>query len=399
MLIDQIVDILKFFTEIPGGVERLASLTQVIAAGSAIPNDLAEVLLAKNARVYHLYGLTEAGALMEAWPTDFRWVTPLAHAAPFLRFEPVGENVFHLVVMPGIPAKVYSNREDGSYATKDLFQPHPTVPGVWRFTARQDDMIVLMNGEKADPTPLEEAVSRNAHVRAAVVFGAERDSLGMVVVASDTAKAMSKQKLLDIIAADLDEGNSRVPGYARIARDAVIVKETGTPFPCTDKATVIKPQFWKTFAAEIAEYYQARECGTPNKDDEVQDDQVISVVRHVVTRALRTDVDLDDDADFFTRGMDSLQASNVRSALLKTIPLRGATLATNVVFEHPNIVSLTGHLLDLRRGIPPPQDSTEALAQELIAKYSHFTPEPPGTITGGPFCVVRLLHHHPRILH
>ncbi|EMD86842.1 hypothetical protein COCC4DRAFT_141239 [Bipolaris maydis ATCC 48331] len=378
--------ILKFFTEIPGGIERLGSLTQVIVAGSAIPNDLAEVLLAKKARIYHLYGLTEAGALMEAWPTDFRWVTPLAHAVPFLKFEPVGEGNFHLVVMPGLPAKVYSNREDGSYATKDVFRPHPTDPAVWRFVARQDDIIVLINGEKADPTPLEDAVSRNLNVRAAVVFGAERDSLGMIVVASDTAKTLSKEEILESIAADLDLGNSRVPGYARISPDAVIVKKADTPFPRTDKDTVIKPQFLKSFAADIEEYYEARSRAT-NEAVEVSDDQIASRVRHIVTSALNLST-IDDEADFFALGMDSLQASNVRSSIVKSIHLRGATLATNAVFEHANISLLTRHLLDLRQGLSTKEDSSEALAQALLEKYSNFTPFPLGTIDEGPSCVL-----------
>ncbi|KAH3955817.1 hypothetical protein HBI24_246100 [Parastagonospora nodorum] len=377
--------ILKFFTEIPGGVERLASLTQIIAAGSAIPNDLAEVLLAKKARVYHLYGLTEAGALMEAWAPDFRWVTPLAHAAPFLKFEPVEDDCFHLVVMPGLPAKVYSDREDGSYATKDVFRPHPTEPGIWRFVGRQDDVIVLMNGEKADPTPLEEAVLRNRNVCAAVVFGAERDSLGMVVVASEAAKMLSKQDVMDSIAADVDVGNSRVPAYARISRDAVILKDAGTPFPSTDKATVIKPRFLQTFAADIEQHYQARARATEAAD--VPDDQVGSVVRHAVAAALDPCA-VDDEADFFALGMDSLQASNVRSSLVQSINLRGATLATNVVFEHATVALLTRHLLDLRRGLSTHQDCPEAFAQSLVAKYSQFTPSPPGSVTGGSPCVL-----------
>ncbi|UPX13017.1 uncharacterized protein EKO05_0003546 [Ascochyta rabiei] len=364
------------------------------------------MLLAKKVRVYHLYGLTEAGALMEAWAPDFRWVTPLAHAAPFLKFEPVGEDGFHLVVMPGLSAKVYSNREDGSYATKDVFRPHPSEPGLWRFVARQDDIIVLMNGEKADPTPLEEAVSRNPHVRAAVVFGAERDSLGMIVIASDAAKAkmLKKQDILDSIAPDLDLGNSRVPGYARISREAVVIKDTGTPFPCTDKATVIKPRFLQTFAADIEDYYQKRaRAHATNEAAEVPDDQVLSTVRHIVVTALNMSVaDVDDEADLFALGMDSLQASNVRSSLVKNINLRSAsaTLATNVVFEQANIARLARHLLDLRQGLSTQQDAPEALAQALLAKYSHFSDSPSripsslgagtctGTVTGGLLCVL-----------
>ena len=53
------------------------------------------------------------------------------------------------VVLDGWPSKVVSNRDDGSYATKDLWERHPDFPAknAWRFYARRDDTIVLSNGE------------------------------------------------------------------------------------------------------------------------------------------------------------------------------------------------------------------------------------------------------------
>ncbi|KAK7730825.1 putative NRPS-like protein biosynthetic cluster [Botryosphaeria dothidea] len=374
--------ILKFFTETPTGIQRLASLAQVIAAGSAIPDDLGDALVAAGTNIFHLYGQTESGALMEPSADQWNWVTPLPDAAPFLSFEPVAESLFHLVVLPGLKAKVFSDRPDGAYATKDLFQRHPTDPRKWKFVARQDDLIVLVNGEKADPIPLEEAVGRNANVRAAVVFGAQRDALGMVVVAADGAAGLSAQEVLASIQPDLELGNSRVPAYARIPPDGVIVKAAGTPFPCTDKATVIRSLFIKQFAADIENYYAAREAA---RDARVLSDaEVRDLVRQTVRRELRVEEDADalaDESDFFVLGMDSLQATNVRSRLLREVNLGGKSLATNVVFDHPSVELLTNHLLDARGGVSNGQDSTEQLALELLEKYSDFPPAVPGTIT------------------
>lgn len=374
--------ILKFFTETPTGTQRLASLAQVIAAGSAIPDDLGDALVAAGTNIFHLYGQTESGALMEPSADQWNWVTPLPDAAPFLAFEPVAENLFHLVVLPGLKAKVFSDRPDGAYATKDLFQRHPADPRKWKFVARQDDLVVLVNGEKADPIPLEEAVGRNANVRAAVVFGAQRDALGMVVVAADGAAGLSAQQVLASIQPDLELGNSRVPAYARIPPDGVIVKAAGTPFPCTDKATVIRSLFIKQFAADIENYYAARDAA---RDARVLSDaEVRDLVRQTVRRELRVEEDADalaDESDFFVLGMDSLQATNVRSRLLREVNLGGKSLATNVVFDHPSVGLLTNHLLDVRGGVSNGQDSTEQLALELLEKYSDFPPAVPGTIT------------------
>ncbi|KAK0650267.1 Non-canonical non-ribosomal peptide synthetase FUB8 [Lasiodiplodia hormozganensis] len=404
--------VLKFLAEVDDGVgiQRLAQLEQVIAAGSAVPDALGDALVVgAGVRLFHLYGLTECGALMEPCSTNpqtpelWNWVRPLPDAEPYLKFEPVstttssgegeGETLYHLVVLPGLKAKVFADQPDGSYATKDLFRRHPSTPdaNMWKFVARLDDIIVLVNGEKADPVPLEEAVGRNANVRAAVVFGAQRDALGMVVVAADRAAGLSEAEIVQSVLPDLQRGNERVPAYARIAPDAIIVKPAGTQFPCTDKATVIRSLFLKQFAKEIDEFYAKREelangGGEGAAESVVDDDADIrDLVRQTVRGELRLaekegGADLADDSDFFALGMDSLQATNVRSRLLKRVNLGGGrTLATNVVFDHPSVELLTAHLLDVRAGQEEngggPQ-SAEELAMRLLEKYSTFD-EPP----------------------
>ncbi|KAF4544629.1 L-aminoadipate-semialdehyde dehydrogenase protein [Lasiodiplodia theobromae] len=407
--------VLKFLAEVDDGVgiQRLAQLEQVIAAGSAVPDALGDALVVgAGVRLFHLYGLTECGALMEpcstpASPELWNWVRPLPDAEPYLKFEPVstssssgegGETLYHLVVLPGLKAKVFADQPDGSYATKDLFRRHPSGANMWKFVARLDDIIVLVNGEKADPVPLEEAVGRNANVRAAVVFGAQRDALGMVVVAADRAAGLSEAEIVQSVLPDLRQGNERVPAYARIAPDALIIKPAGTPFPCTDKATVIRSLFLKQFAKEIDEFYAKREelangggAGGDGAAEGVVDDDadIRDLVRQTVRGELRLaekegGADLADDSDFFALGMDSLQATNVRSRLLKRVNLGGRTLATNVVFDHPSVELLTAHLLDVRAGQEEngggPQ-SAEELAMRLLEKYSTFDEKPtPSTI-------------------
>ncbi|GME36551.1 putative l-aminoadipate-semialdehyde dehydrogenase protein [Neofusicoccum parvum] len=383
--------ILKFITEAAGGTARLGALAQVIAAGSAIPDELGDRLVAAGAHLFHLYGQTESGALMEPSRDQWNWVTPLPDAAPFLAFEPVGaDGLFQLVVLPGLRAKVLADRPDGSYATKDLFRRHPDDPSKWKFVARMDDIVVLLNGEKADPIPLEDAVTANPNVRAAVVFGAQRDSLGMVVVAADGAAGLSRDEVVASILPDLELGNSRVPAYARIPPDAVIVKEAGTQFPCTDKATVIRSLFIKQFESDIEDYYNAREMAR-DAETSLSDAEVRDLVRHTVRHELRLEQDttaLTDASDFFVLGMDSLQATNVRSKLLRSVNLAGRSLATNVVFDHPSVELLTTHLLDVRQGVANEQDSAEKLAMELLEKYSHFPEPAPSTVTPEKQCVL-----------
>lgn len=400
--------ILKFLVEADGGLERLGALRQVINAGSAIPDDLGDKVVAAGGNIFHLYGQTECGALMEP-PSDrwlWSWVTPLPHAKPYLQFEPesssASSDLYHLVIMPGLKQKVLSDRPDGSYGTKDLFQHHPTIPDLWKFAARKDDIIVMLNGEKADPIPVEDAVKVNPEVATAVAFGAGQEALGLVVIKSHSSATLGHAAFLEAIRASIDLGNSRVPAYARIARDMIIVKKAGTPFPATDKGTVIRSAFLKEMSADIERLYADRSASKLRNTGSVvpmSHDEVLSIISDIVKDELRskdahdTSIskegtvgetnrldDLSINQDLFDLGVDSLQASNIRSLIQREIDLRGVSLTTNVVFDYPTVALLGDHVMQLHLGnnVPAEQTSLETLARAMVERYSNFASTEPG---------------------
>lgn len=407
--------IMKFLVEADGGLGRLGALRQVINAGSAIPDDLGDRVVAAGGNIFHLYGQTECGALMEP-PSDrwlWSWVTPLPHAKPYLQFEPEGsgasEDLFHLVILPGLKQKVLSDRPDGSYGTKDLFQRHPTIPDLWKFAARKDDIIVMLNGEKADPIPVEDAVKVNPGVATAVAFGAGQEALGLVVIKSDSSATLSHAEFVENIGPNIDLGNSRVPAYARIARDMIMVKEADTPFPATDKGTIIRSAFLKEMHGDIEKLYADRSAsklestaiGVPRSHEEVLaiisgivKDEIRSKVAHETSTSERRAVeetqtldDLSNDADLFGLGVDSLQASNIRSRIQREIHLHGVSLATNVVFDYPTVALLGDHVMQLHLGNSVQSESTdhEQLARSMVKRFSDFpSTEPDAEVVDAP---------------
>lgn len=398
---------LKFLVEANGGLKRLGVLRQVINAGSAIPDDLGDKIVAAGGNIFHLYGQTECGALMEP-PADrwlWSWVTPLPHAKPYLHFEPeishASQDLHHLVIRPGLKQKVLSDRPDGSYGTKDLFQRHPTIPDLWKFAARKDDIIVMLNGEKADPIPVEDALKVNSEVATAVVFGAGQEALGVVVIKSLSSAPLPPAEFMNAISPSVDLGNSRVPAYARISRDMIVVKEAGTPFPATDKGTVIRSAFLKGMEGDIERLYAGR-SGSKLKasvtEVPMSHDEVLAIVSGIVKDEIRSkdahDIstsegravdetkglgDLSIDADFFDLGVDSLQASNIRSRIQREIDLHGISLATNVVFDYPTVALLGDHVLRLHLGnnVHSEQIDLEQLARAMVKKYSNFASTSP----------------------
>lgn len=396
---------LKCVAEADGGLQRLGRLREVINAGSAVPDELGDKVVAAGTNIFHFYGQTECGALMEP-PEDrllWSWVTPLPHAAPYLRFQPEessDQSLYHLFVLPGLKQKVFSDQPDGSYATKDLFQRHPSNPSLWKFVARKDDIIVLVNGEKADPIPIEDAVMTNPNVKVAVAFGAGHESLGLIVIKSENGSRLPDEQFLQSIAPNIQLGNSRVPAFARLAEDLVILKDKDTQYPATDKSTVIRPLFLKMFDKDIERAFFSRQGpgrGPQSNGTVVLNSEIMAIVSNAVQDQLSlkfqtgnhtanqpiSPIEISSTTDFFDLGLDSLQASNIRSRLLKEVNLFGGNLALNVVFDHPNVELLTQHLIQVRSGnLKVSEDmDAEALAQEMLQKYSHFGDTRPGTDT------------------
>lgn len=312
-------------------------------------------------------------------------------------FVASGEDMYHLIVLPGFPSLQVSDRPDGSYGSKDIFRPHPdNLPGndtragkaKWKFVARQGDIIVLVNGENADATPIEQSVMQSPYIEMAIAFGAGHERLGLLVIPTDKAAGMSTQELIKTITPDLERGNAVAADYAKISPDDFVVKPVGTPYPLTAKMTLQRPILHQLFAEDIEAHYAAREQADASVS--LSDEEVHDAVRRIVQEefqkqasvlspARSTDTTkgdpgpVDETVDFFSLGMDSLQASHVRGRLLREIPLpKGTRLATNVVFDHPNLKLLSEHIKALRQKSDQ-DDSTvrdpETIARAMIKKY------------------------------
>lgn len=298
---------------------------------------------------------------------------------PFLKWIPQGPNLYECTVLPGWPSKVASNRPDGSYATKDLFEPHPTIEKAWKYVARLDDTIVLVNGEKFNPVMMEGTIRSHKAVTETVVFGAARPYLGMLVVPSPATNGLSADEIIDQLWPVIEEANRTAEAYARITRHMIHILPHDCQFPRTDKGSIIRQAFYKQFASEIESAYDL--AATAQGDLKAFSiPELESFIRSTVTKSLPQAEDIDQNADFFSLGLDSLQSVLIRTDILKTVDISNKKLGQNVVFEYPSIASLSAHLHGLRTGVVEAQTSVENTMQDLIAKYSNFKPARKQTI-------------------
>lgn len=294
--------------------------------------------------------------------------------SPFLRWIPRGPNLYECTVLPGWPAKVATNQPDGSYATKDLFEPHPTIEKAWKYIARLDDTIALVNGEKFNPVMMEGKIRSHRAVTETVVFGSGRPYLGVLIVPSPAMQGLSHTEIVDQIWPVIDEANKTAESYARISRDMICILPHDCQYPRTDKGSVIRQAFYKQFATDIDNAYD--QVATSSGDlKALTIPELEEFIRTTLAKFLPGAEDLERTTDFFSLGLDSLQSIQVRTEILKTVDIgNNSKLGQNVVFEYPSIASLSAHLYKLRTGKVEEQVSIASQMQDVIEEYSNFWP-------------------------
>ncbi|KAL4774429.1 hypothetical protein BDW60DRAFT_205598 [Aspergillus nidulans var. acristatus] len=375
---------LKLLAESKEGIAALANLKAVMFGGSPCPDSLGNLLVENGVNLIAHYGSTETGQLMTSMrsPGDKRWdwLRPSEAVKKFLRMEERYPGIYESVVLDGWPSKVMSNRPDGAYATKDLFLKHPEMEA-YKYYSRLDDTITLVNGEKVIPLDLEGRVRQLSVVADALAFGIGKSNIGLAVIRAPEAASRTDEQIIDAIWPAVEEAHQTLPAYGLLSKNMVRVLPADAPYARTDKGTVIRQAFYHDFADLIEASYEGGDDMTGTML--LSEEELKAFLRKELPAIApaRTADDFTDEADFFSLGMDSLQASQLRSVLVKSLDTKGHKLGLNVVFEHPSIASLSRYLYSLTSKTLETTASIEEQMEALISKYSDFeqhVPRPNG---------------------
>ncbi|KAL2136924.1 hypothetical protein VTI74DRAFT_85 [Chaetomium olivicolor] len=376
---------LKLLAESEEGIDILRSLKIVMYGGSACPDELGNRLVECGVHLVGHYGATEVGQLMTSFRPkgDKAWnyVRESDKLSPFLEWIPRGPNLFECAVKDGWPAKIASNQPDGSYRTKDLFEPHPTIPKAWKYIARSDDTIVLVNGEKFNPVQLEGDIRSHKAVAEAVVFGSGRPYLGILLVPAANLAHLTVDQVREIVWPVVQKAQESAESYARISKEMICVLPADCSCPRTDKGSVIRSAFYKAFAAEIDATYDAAD--TASGEVRIMSEQELRMfLRQALSQVTGNKFNngkqagIADDTDFFVLGLDSLQALQLRSQILRSVDLAGKSLGQNVVFDYPSIDKLCSYLQGLAGGQETEETAVEDEMRQLIDELGNFSGEP-----------------------
>lgn len=287
--------------------------------------------------------------------------------------KPIGNSLYEAVYLAGLPALSLTNSDDppGSYHSRDVFEPHPTIPSRWKYISRLDDRITLVNGEKVLPLPIEGTIKQSLLVQEAVVVGVGKAVPGLLVFRSEESKGLSDEGFFDSIWPTIQEANSKAEQFSQIAREMVNILPHDAPCPRTDKGSIIRVQVYMKYTGVIESMYtrlDKGEGGTLELDIPATEAHLMKLCQEEVGLSISgTDVDL------FNAGVDSLKAIHLRRLILRDFKVANSSaIRQNVVFETGSVARLAKHVCAVQSGRQTDAEDEVSLMPELIEKYSSF---------------------------
>ena len=349
------------------------NLKAIIYCGGDLPQRIGDIVGSK-IRLLNQFGASELGltpAIISRTDRGIEdWKYTQFHPELGLELRQVSDDAYELYAVRD-PDKVdqqptftiFPTAQE--YASRDLFVRHPSKPDLWSWHARADDIIVFLNGEKTNPISMEQhIVSHNADISAALVIGAQRFQIALLIEPINTDKALSTAEravFIEKIRPTIEEANKDAPAHARLEKSHVLFTQPNKPMLRAGKGTVQRAGTLKAYASEIDALYRDADLMTTTVEGDAKgstgtlNEVTVSKCIEESLRSIAEWSNLDKSANFFALGMDSLQAltlvRKLRQSMAVPVPI-------STVYTNPSIVTLTAAILSL-------------LDQDHISKTSH----------------------------
>lgn len=184
------------------------------------------------------------------------------------------------------------------------------------------------NGEKASPGPIESTLRSSTHLSDALVVGADRPQLGVLLFPSVPP---GPTDLLDQLGQLFVQANDASPSFAQISPEmCAIVADPSriAALPKSSKGTIQRGVANDVYKADIEALYEGTDANNATNGDRPKKslEEIRSFVRALVKRVAGDKAakgDLADDTDLFSWGVDSLMATRIRTAIQKVSLLDG----------------------------------------------------------------------------
>ncbi|KAJ0426802.1 acetyl-CoA synthetase-like protein [Aspergillus carlsbadensis] len=393
---------------VPSIIEELAQNSELLDycsehleglmyCGGDLPQSIGDVVASKIPLV-NAYGASEIGMLNTIRSKtnrdplkDWRYLHINPRMGAELRHVANEEYELVLVRKPDTEAHqfvftVFPEKQE--YHTNDLYvrHPDPNKPDLWRWTARADDVIVFLNGEKTNPVSMEQHIAAsNPEVSAALVAGARRFQASLLVELQDKDKELdvtARGAMMEKLWPSIEEANAVCPAHARISKSHILFTKPGKPMLRAGKGTVQRAGTLSLYGAELDSLYAdadklAQADSEHSGPCRVDDPQIIGeYIRQTIVSITGWGEDklTTDSANWFHLGFDSLQAISATRTLRRGLGL--PELSPSTIYLHPSANELTEAVLRMHKQQEESAEATkiaqlnqrDQLLEELAAK-------------------------------
>jgi len=376
--------ILEDIVDAPGGMDTLSKLDFIFFAGAPLAQEVGD-RIAEATQIQTIIGSTE-GTFWDSYITedraDWGWFEWCEHTGAVM--EPSGD-LYEMVIkrVPGNPVQgaFWSFPELDEYRTKDLYEEHPTKKGLWKYKGRNDDVIVLSNGEKFNPVMFEKDIEGHPAVKGALVVGQGRFQAGLIL---ETNTKTDPEAFLEQIWPAVERANEKMAAHGRVWKSKIAIASPQKPFQRAPKGSIMRRKTNELYKSEIEALYSNEGSAESLEKIDANADQ--NTIREFVKEAIRLALPkipeqlFDDEgyeADLFSFGIDSLQvlalANTIGHALPKKEGSRDAAFKPRMVYSNPTIDALTKAVSNILHGEAAngtPTKTREHNMDDMIKKYT-----------------------------
>ncbi|KAI8388609.1 uncharacterized protein BYT42DRAFT_560672 [Radiomyces spectabilis] len=375
--------ILSYMTE-NQDFEFMQRLKLVIFGGAPMKSSSGDAFIQHQINIKDCYGTTEINGLFSSDfdPSNKQWnvLRGTSINAAYYDFEPLDTNdptLKHLVILPNAPflATGVANREDGGYDTNDIFREVTLNSGYYIHMGRKDDVLVMENGEKTSPIPMESIVASDPVIKQCAVIGERRPCTCILIeLQPEYASNSVPDNVMQKVQRAVKRANKNAPSHSTILPQMIKILPPGRQIPLSDKGTVKRKSVVDEYGDMIAELYdnflnQNSTCSAEEKDGmRWPEEQIASFLLDSAAEVLGLPASelTDVNKSLFDYGMDSLLSIQLRNR----IALHFNHVSHSFVFQYPTVQSMKKILMSQT------QTTYEAiveeqyrLTEELLASY------------------------------
>ncbi|GAA5808035.1 hypothetical protein MFLAVUS_001417 [Mucor flavus] len=279
----------------------------------------------KKLRLIECVGFLSSGFSLDRFDSNTFFFTEGSEDHAYM--EPFDEDCYQLVVRAGsfFLATGVSNRENGDYATKDLFIKSKIKDDGYIYVGRADDTLIMSSGEKTEPLPIENIIRTNPIVSHCTVIGEGRPCPSVLIELNfEVAKKFFLDRILKSVQETVRKSNTNALRHSVILPEMIKIIPLNAKLPLSDKGTVVRKRAITQFEDEINEMYSdfLSQSNKRIKADHSSDKNAVNIRAKVfesVYRVMGSKALLQNDVSLFKQGLTSILAIQLRNYISEDI--------------------------------------------------------------------------------